>query len=58
MCDFDALLYGEGYSFGSLENYWDYYRAGQEHARPGNDLARRPGPGPLRGRRWLTTTTC
>ncbi len=26
VCDFDALLYGEGYSFGSLENYWDYYR--------------------------------
>jgi hypothetical protein len=26
ICDFDAVLYGEGYSFGSLENYWDYYR--------------------------------
>jgi hypothetical protein len=25
-CDFDTLLYGEGYSFSSLENYWDYYR--------------------------------
>ena len=20
------LLYGEGYSFGSLEDYWNYYR--------------------------------
>ena len=27
ICDFDALLYGEGYSFGSMENYWDYYVA-------------------------------
>lgn len=26
ICDFDAVLYGEGYSFGSLESYWDYYR--------------------------------
>jgi hypothetical protein len=26
LCDFDAALYGEGYSFGSLENYWDNYR--------------------------------
>jgi hypothetical protein len=26
VCDFDALLYGEGYSFSSLEDYWDYYR--------------------------------
>lgn len=26
VCDFDTLLYGEGYSFSSLENYWDYYR--------------------------------
>lgn len=26
VCDFDAVLYGEGYSFGSLENYWEYYR--------------------------------
>lgn len=26
VCDFDALLYGEGYSFKSLEDYWDYYR--------------------------------
>ncbi len=26
LCDFDAVLYGEGYSFGSLENYWDNYR--------------------------------
>jgi len=25
VCDFDALLYGEGYSFGSLEDYWNYY---------------------------------
>jgi len=25
VCDFDALLYGEGYSFGSLEDYWSYY---------------------------------
>lgn len=25
LCDFDAVLYGEGYSFGSIENYWDYY---------------------------------
>jgi hypothetical protein len=25
VCDFDALLYGEGYSFGSLGDYWDYY---------------------------------
>ena len=26
VCDFDILLYGEGYSFGSLEDYWTYYR--------------------------------
>ncbi|MGZ5517594.1 MAG: hypothetical protein ACXWJX_07845 [Limisphaerales bacterium] len=26
ICDFDAILYGEGYSFGSLEDYRDYYR--------------------------------
>ena len=26
LCDFDAVLYGEGYSFGSLEHYWDYFR--------------------------------
>ncbi len=26
LCDFDAVLYGEGYSFGSLDDYWDYYR--------------------------------
>jgi len=26
LCDFDAVLYGEGYSFDSLENYWSYYR--------------------------------
>ena len=26
VCDFDAVLYGEGYSFESLENYWEYYR--------------------------------
>jgi len=26
LCDFDGVLYGEGYSFGSLEHYWDYYR--------------------------------
>ena len=25
VCDFDALLYGEGYSFGSLDDYWNYY---------------------------------
>jgi len=27
IADFDALLYGEGYSFDSLENYWDNYWA-------------------------------
>lgn len=26
ICDFDAVLYGEGYSFDSLTNYWNYYR--------------------------------
>jgi hypothetical protein len=25
ICDFDAHLYGEGYGFGSLETYWDYF---------------------------------
>jgi len=25
VCDFDALIYGEGYSFGSLDDYWNYY---------------------------------
>ena len=24
--DFDAIVYGEGYSFGTMENYRDYYR--------------------------------
>jgi hypothetical protein len=27
ICDFDAQLYGEGYSFGSVENYWNNYYA-------------------------------
>ncbi len=27
MCDFDASLYGEGYSFGSMEDYWNNYLA-------------------------------
>jgi len=27
VCDFDVSLYGEGYSFDSVENYWNYYRA-------------------------------
>ena len=43
LCDFDAVLYGEGYSFGSLENYWDYYRSVRGFAGAGNDLARWPG---------------
>jgi len=25
VCDFDALIYGEGYSFGSLDDYWSYF---------------------------------
>lgn len=25
LCNFDALIYGEGYSFGSLDDYWNYY---------------------------------
>ncbi len=25
ICDFDAQLYGEGYAFGSLQDYWDKY---------------------------------
>ncbi len=25
LCDFDALLYGEGYSFSTLDDYWNYY---------------------------------
>jgi hypothetical protein len=27
ICNFDAQLYGEGYSFGSAENYWNHYYA-------------------------------
>jgi len=27
ICDFDAQLYGEGYYFGSVENYWNNYSA-------------------------------
>jgi len=27
ICDFDAQIYGEGYSFGSLEDYWDNFVA-------------------------------
>jgi hypothetical protein len=27
ICDFDTQLYGEGYSFGSVENYWNNYHA-------------------------------
>lgn len=26
MCDFDVSLYGEGYSFASAEDYWNYFR--------------------------------
>ena len=43
ICDFDAQIYGEGYSFGSLENYWDNYSAAVQnlHAQgmiwPGDD---------------------
>jgi hypothetical protein len=25
ICDFDAHLYGEGYGFGTLETYWDFF---------------------------------
>jgi len=27
ICDFDAQIYGEGYSFGSVENYWENFVA-------------------------------
>ena len=31
ICDFDAQLYGEGYSFGSAENYWNNYSAAAQN---------------------------
>ncbi len=43
IANFDAQLYGEGYSFGSAQNYWDHYRAPVQslHAQgmiwPGDD---------------------
>ncbi len=49
ICDFDAQLYGEGYSFGSVENYWNNYYApvqslpSQGMIWPGDDESARCG---------------
>ena len=59
ICDFDAQLYGEGYSFGSAESYWDGCTALSKsmHAQPmicpGSKETVRCRPFPSG-----TTTTC
>jgi hypothetical protein len=46
VCDFDALVYGEGYSFGSLEDYWDYY--GFAQSLPAQNMIWPGGEDPVR----------
>ncbi|MDI9372207.1 MAG: hypothetical protein QM840_04215 [Verrucomicrobiota bacterium] len=36
VCNFDALIYGEGYSFGSLTDYWSYF--GFAHCLPAQGM--------------------
>ncbi len=49
ICNFDAQLYGEGYSFGSVENYWNNYYSpvqslpSQGMIWPGDDESARCG---------------
>ncbi len=46
LCDFDAVLYGEGYSFGSLPDYWDYF--GMANAIPAQPMIWPGGQDPVR----------